>query len=37
MQILKFICKKCGKEIVVETDGMSESQAVKLHVCEGRK
>lgn len=37
MQRFKFICPKCGKEIIIETDSMSESQAGKLHKCEGKK
>lgn len=36
MQRYEFICPKCGKNIVIETDSMNESQIKKLHKCEGK-
>lgn len=40
MQRFEFICPKCGKRIIIETDSktqLSESQMKKLHKCEVMK
>lgn len=30
----KFICKKCGCEVVVSAPELTENQKIKLHKCQ---
>jgi hypothetical protein len=36
-QPITITCQKCGRQIRIETDFLTESQAIKLHVCEVKK